>query len=115
MNQSTLAVSLRLAGAAFTLVLAMNCQALLVDCSSIPGLDRKLQRECVIADNYPFSFSPATTVAMDKAPPLLSMHAGFQLSSPRVASTVPDSLALMVFFAGLLGVILIRAKSCNSK
>lgn len=115
MNQLTLSASHRLAGAAFTLMFAMNCHASLMDCTNIPGIDRNLQGECALADNHLLTLSPIAIPVTDKVPPSSLVRSGFQVNAPQIASPVPDSLALMVFFAGLLGVMLIRAKSCNSK
>lgn len=115
MNQLTLSASHRLAGAVFTLFFAMNCQASLMDCTSVPGIDRNLQGECVLADNHLLTLSPIIISVVDKAPPAPLVRTGFQVNAPQIANPILDSLALMIFFAGLLGVILIRAKSCNSK
>lgn len=115
MNQLALSASRRLAGAALTLIFAMNCQASLMDCTIVPGIDRNLQGECVLADNHLLTLSPITIPVTDKGPPSPLVRSGFQVNAPPIANPVLDSLALMVFFAGLLGVILIRAKSCNSK
>lgn len=115
MNLLTLSASHRLAGVAFTLLFAMNCQASLMDCSSSPGVDRNLQGECVSADNHLLTLSPITIPVTDKIPPSPLVRTGFQVNAPQIANPLLDSLALMIFFAGLLGVILIRAKSCNSK
>ena len=115
MNQLKLSASLRLAGAAFTLIFAVSCQASLMDCTTIPGIDPNLQGECASTDSHLLTLIPASTPVVDSTSPSLLVHTGFQVNAPQVAGTVPDSLAIMMFFAGLLGVMLIRAKSCNSK
>ena len=115
MNQLTLSASHRLAGAAFTLILAMDCQASLMDCSALPGVDRNLQGECTLAESHLLAPVSTDSPSGSGAPPPLLARNIFPLNAPQTPGSVPDSLALMVFFGGLLGVILIRAKSCNSK
>ena len=86
-----------------------------MDCTHIQGVDRNPKGECVLADNHLLTLSPIVIPVADKIPPSPLVRTGFQVNAPHIANPVLDSLALMIFFAGLLGVILIRAKSCNSK
>ncbi|PUA28170.1 MAG: hypothetical protein B0W54_16950 [Cellvibrio sp. 79] len=115
MNQLTLSASHRLAGAAFTLILATNCQASLMDCTTIPGIDHNLQGECTLAESHVLAPVSTNSPISDSTPPPLLARNIFPLNAPQTPGSLPDSLTLMVFFGGLLGVILIRAKSCNSK
>lgn len=115
MNHLTLSASYRLAGVAFTLVFAMDCRASLLDCAKIPGIDRNPQSECMLEESHhptPVLVSLPTT---ERTPPPLLARSGFHVSAPQTDSSVPDSLPLVVFFIGLFGVMLIRAKSCNNK
>ncbi len=115
MNHQPLLASHRLAGAAFTLILAMDCQASLLDCAKTPGVDRNFQDECVLAESHHLTPALTTLPAVENTPPPLLARNDFHVSAPQTSSSLPGSIPLIVFFAGLLGVMLIRAKSCNTK
>lgn len=114
MMRLNLLANQRFAMVAIALLFTMHCQASLLDCAKIPGIDGNLQGECALGEHH--ALAPiAINTPRDTTPPKLLTRTGFQVNAPQSTSSAPDSLPLMVFFAGLLGVLLIRAKSCNTK
>lgn len=115
MDRWNLSASHGLATVVFTLLLAAHCQASLLECANIPGVDRHFQGECALVETHRLVPALANLPLADNAPPPLLARTSFQVNVPQASSSLPDTLPIMVFFAGLLGVLLVRAKSCNSK
>lgn len=103
--------------AIFLLVLmaSLNANASLLDCTKSLGMGLASGAECIPAETV--SVHGQSEVLKDAPPtqPLNVARVGFQVDPARTASAVPESAPLLVLFGALLAVVLVRARSCNTK
>lgn len=98
-------------------LLAATVNASLLDCSKTPNANLVPDTECKPV-YYAANASPVA--ALKEAIPVATSAAmatggGFKLNQTRTSDAVTDSAPLFILICALVGVILIRAKSYNSK
>lgn len=95
------------------LIFAAHTQAALMDCAAVPATNIPVAGECQQAGlaHVPVLVTgiPATTVTP------VTTASGFQLNPPRALGSLPDSAPLIVLFATLIAIFLVKAKSINTK
>lgn len=108
--------SIKLALIFIALTAAGAANASLLDCTKSLSMSLVTGAECApveaAADN---GQSYVLKEAIIPAPPIKAGLAGFQVDQTRGASAVPESAPLVVLIGALLAVVLVRAKSCNTK
>lgn len=99
------------------LMMSLNANALLLDCSKSPNTHLAPDAQCKSAE-YVTHASPVTALKEAipvVAPAVIATGGGFQLNQTRASDAATGSAPLLVLICALVGVILIRAKSYNSK
>lgn len=114
MRNQNLSASVGLAVGTITLLSAIHCQASLLDCAKIQGVDSSLKDECGLGENHLPAPGATGLPAGENSPPKLLMRA-YEANTHQVPGSPPDVLSVVVFFAGLLGILWVRAKSCSTK
>lgn len=115
MNHLNQAVSINIVLVFSGLMMAAAANASLLDCSKSLGLELASGAECI----------PAQTTVIERQSPGLNegvsapsanvASTGFQVNQTRTGSAVPESAPLLVLIGALLAVVLVRAKSYNTK
>lgn len=105
----------KLAFVFITLVAAAAANASLLDCTKFVGVELASGAECtptgiMVHDDQSYVLKDAIS-----APPINTVRASFQVNQTRSASAIPESAPLLVLIGALLTVVLVRAKSCNTK
>jgi len=97
------------------LVLAAAANASLLDCTKSLGAGLASGAEC--APLAPLIDEGKSHVVQEAIPaqPIEAVLAGFQVNHPSTTSALPESAPLLVLIGALLAVVLVRAKSCNTK
>lgn len=108
MRHSTFHAGQVLATAIITLSFALHSQAALMDCTRIATMDAA--SECLPQD----VFVPMAEVSAGIAPKVQG-YSGFQLNPPSTVSSLADSAPLVVLFATIIGILLVKAKRINTK
>jgi len=108
-------ISIKFALIFIALVAAAAANASLLDC---PGsLDVNPIGDAQCSPIEPLADEGQISVLQEAIPtqPIQVALAGFQLNQARTTSAVPESAPLLVLIGALLAVLLVRAKSHNSK
>lgn len=107
------AANSRFAMGSIALIFAAHTQAALMDCAAVPATNIPVAGECqqVGLAHVPMLVTgiPAATVIP------VTTASGFQLNPPRAFGSLPDSAPLIVLFATLIAIFLVKAKSINTK
>lgn len=108
-------VSVKLVFILIALMAATAANASLLDCTKSLATDLASGVEC--APMAPLVNEGKSLVLQESIPaqPIQPELAGFQLNQVRTTSAVPESAPLLVLIGALLAVVLVRAKSCNTK
>ncbi len=97
------------------LMTSASANASLLDCTESSGATLAAGVECASVE----SLLPGDQTNADKeatpAPPIGAAFAGYQIGKARSPSALPESAPLLVLVVALLAVVLVRAKSHNSK
>lgn len=108
-------ISIKLAFIFIALVAAAAANASLLDCTKSLATELASGAECApIAPLVDEGKSPVLQESIPAQPIQIAL-AGFQLNQTRTTSAVPESAPLLVLIGALLAVVLVRAKSCNTK
>jgi hypothetical protein len=108
-------ISIKFALIFIALVAAAAANASLLDC---PGsLDTNVDADAQCAPIEPLMDNGPPSILQEAIPtqPIQVALAGFQLNQARTTGAVPESAPLLVLIGALLAVLLVRAKSHNSK
>lgn len=108
-------ISIKFALIFIALVAAAAANASLLDC---PGsLDANVGADAQCAPIEPLTDDGQSSVLQEAVPVQAIQVAlvGFQLNPARTTSALPESAPLLVLIGALLAVLLVRAKSHNSK
>lgn len=97
------------------LMAAAAANASLLDCTKSLATELASGAEC--APIAPLVNEGKSYVVQEAIPaqPIKAALEGFQLNRARTTSAVPESAPLLVLIGALLTVVLVRAKSCNTK
>jgi hypothetical protein len=89
--------------------------ASLLDCTTSPYVDVVADAPCTPIE--PLVDESKTYILEEAIPaqPIKAVLAGFQVNQTRATSALPESAPLVVLIGALLAVLLVRAKSCNTK
>ena len=97
------------------LMASLSAHASLLDCSksSVVGLTTGAQCVPVVAG----SVNGQSAELKNALPAQVANTAsvGFHVDQSRAARAVPESAPLLVLFGALLAIVLVRARSCNTK
>lgn len=107
--------SAKLAVGTLALLFAINSQASLVDCAKTPVANTPLTSNCIVAESEQLPLHVAHHPATSQLVADAANHSGFQINQPQRAGALSNSVPLIVFSIFLIVVLLIRAKSINSK
>jgi hypothetical protein len=107
--------SIKLAFLFIALTVAAAANASLLDCTKSLGTELTSGAECIPV--APSVNEGKSYVLRESIPsqPIKTALVGFQLNQTRTTSAVPESAPLLVLVGALLAVLLVRAKSCNTK
>ncbi|HCS63755.1 MAG TPA: hypothetical protein DIW64_06480 [Cellvibrio sp.] len=107
-------VSVKLVFILIALMAATTANASLLDCNKFPGMESASGLECVPKEE---EVDTGHELVKDALPGTPINHAltSFQVDQTRSASAIPESAPLLVLVGALLAVVLVRAKSHNSK
>lgn len=97
-----------------TLAAATAANASLLDCTTFPEMKSGSGVECVPAEALVDIGQEPVQDTLPPAP-INTALASFQVDQTRSTSAVPESAPLLILIGAVLGVVLIRAKSYNSK
>lgn len=107
--------SARLAAGTVALICAVNSQASLLDCAKTPATHTPLNSNCIVAEPEQLPLHiPHHSISHSVTAGAVT-HSGFQINQPQRAGALSNSVPLIVFSIFLIVVLLIRAKSINSK
>ena len=109
------AVSINAALVFSMLIMAVAANASQLDCSKSLGLELASSADCIFAE---ITAKEPQSPGLEKgisAPSANTAAAGFQVNQARTASAVPESAPLLVLIGAMLAVVLVRAKSYNTK
>lgn len=107
-------VSVKLVFILIALMAATAANASLLDCNKFPGMESVSGLECVPKEEeVDTGHEPVKNVL--PGTPINNALTSFQVDQTRSASAIPESAPLLVLFGALLAVVLVRAKSHNSK
>ncbi len=100
--------------AVIALLFATASQAALMDCTQLLAIDAGSDANCVADELILVGPSTGLDAVVEAMPPQVLVKSGFELGV-QASNSLPGVVPLMVLFAALVGVLLTRAKSFNSK
>lgn len=108
-------ISIKFALIFIALVTAVAANASLLDCPGSLDAHSVADEQCTPIE--PFADDGQTPVLQEAVPaqPIQVALVGFQLNQARTTSALLESAPLLVLIGALLAVLLVRAKSHNSK
>lgn len=115
MNHLNQAVSINIVLVFSSLMMAAAANASLLDCSKSLGLELASGAECISAETSVIEHRSPGLNEVIPTPSATAASTGFQVNQTRSASAVPESAPLLVLIGALLAVVLVRAKSYNTK
>jgi len=115
MDHSSGVASVKLALIFIALVVAATAKASLLDCTKPAGAALVAGAECAPVEIMTHDGQSYVLKEAIPTPPIEASRAGFQMDQTRSASAIPESAPLLVLIGALLAVVLVRAKSCNTK
>ncbi len=109
------AASVKLALFLIALMATAATHASLLDCTTSPDTDLVADAQCAPVEPLVDDGQSYTLQEAIPAQPIKAVLAGFQVNQTRTTSALPESAPLLVLIGALLAVLLVRAKSCNTK
>lgn len=100
--------------AIIALLFATASQAALMDCAQLLAADASPDANCAADELLLTGPSVGLDAVVEAMPPQVLVKSGFELGA-QASNSLPGAIPLMVLFAALVGVLLTRAKSFNSK
>ncbi len=85
-----------------------------MDCAPLLAADAGPDANCAADELLQTEPSVGLDAVVEVMPPKVLDKSGFELDA-RASNSLPGAIPLMVLFAALVGVLLTRAKSFNSK
>lgn len=107
-------VSVKLVFIMIALMAASAANASLLDCNKLLAMESASGLECVPKEMVVDTGYEPVEDALPGTP-INNALTSFQIDQTRSASAIPESAPLLVLFGALLAVVLVRAKSHNSK
>ncbi len=96
------------------LLFATASQAALMDCAQLTAADVGPDTNCAADEQRLTNPSVGVDSVVEVLPPQVLVKSGFELGA-QATGFLSGAVPLMVLFAALVGVLLTRAKSFNSK
>lgn len=109
------AVSFNIVLVLSALMMAASANASMLDCSKSLRLELGSNADCIFVEMATAEGKIAVGNHSVSAPATNTAVAGFQVNQTRTASAIPESAPLLVLIGALLSVLLVRAKSYNTK
>lgn len=97
------------------LMTSATANASLLDCTESSGATLAAGVECASVETLLTGDQTYAEIEATPAPPIGVALAGYQVDKARTPSALPESAPLLVLVGALLAVVLVRAKSHNSK
>jgi uncharacterized low-complexity protein len=109
------AVSINIVLVFSALMMAAAANAAMLDCSKSLSLKLVASADCIAVEMTAGEGKSTAGKHGISAPATNTTATGFQVNQTRSASAVPESAPLLVMIGALLAVLLVRAKSYNTK
>ncbi|WP_062060116.1 hypothetical protein [Cellvibrio sp. OA-2007] len=109
------AVSINIVLVLSALMMAAAANASMLDCGKSLRLELVASADCVFVEMTAAEGKVTVGNHSVSAPATNTPGAGFQVNQTRTASAIPESAPLLVLIGALLAVLLVRAKSYNTK